>query len=117
MSLSAWPMLEISVDAQRKTMFSRPSRMVAFHGVRYFSLTAPNHDGMTRSLPIANEIRAEDTMAAWSEASVPPRTATIITFFQNPPPILSPTKARMFPALACMSPLGAMPWKARTATE
>jgi hypothetical protein len=40
---------------------------------------------MTRSLPIAKEIRAEDMIAAWSEARVPPRTATIITFFQNPP--------------------------------
>ena len=44
---------------------------------------------------------AEDTLAARSEASVPPGTATIMTFLYNPRPILSPTKARMFPALAC----------------
>ena len=31
----------IRVEPQRKTTFRRPNRMVAFHGVRYFSLTPP----------------------------------------------------------------------------
>src|SRR5216684_6558892 len=83
----ALPIEPISVEAHRNTRLSRPKVIVAFHGVRCCPLTWPNQRGNTRSRPMANEIRPALTMAACSEASVPPSTATIMTFSQPPPPI------------------------------
>ena len=75
--------------------------MVAFHGVRSAGVHVRRTNfGNTRSRPMAKEIRPALTMAACSEASVPPSTATIMTSFQKPPPIWSPTKARMLAPLA-----------------
>src|SRR5260221_137664 len=45
MSPGAWPMGPISVEAHRNATFSRPSRIVAFRGVRYRSLTTPSQLG------------------------------------------------------------------------
>ena len=81
----------ISVVPHRNTMLSRPNRIVAFHGVRNLGFTFANQRGKVRSRPMANEIRPALTMAASREASVPPSTATIMTFSQQPPPIRSPT--------------------------
>ena len=66
---------------------------------------------------MANEMRPELTIAACRLASVPPSTATIMTFFQKLPPILSPTKARMLAWLAPIVPNGATPWKAKITNE
>jgi hypothetical protein len=91
MSPSACPIDPMSVEPHRNTRFRRPNRMVAFHGVWCFSFTTLSQRGKTRSRPMANELRDELTIAAWSEASVPPSTATIMTCFQKPPPIAWPT--------------------------
>ena len=63
---------------------------------------------------MANEMRPELTIAACRLASVPPSTATIMTFFQKLPPMPVADEGEDVGAVGLnRAAFGAMPWKAK----